>query len=120
MGVKAHLHASGEDGLAVGGGDGARVCHVRADQRHTTTHIGRGSWRGDFGTGLDGDVANAIAGRVWQGWWRVGRCRAFAAGGLGIGREQKLGVWVVEQSAGDQVVIDGECGGDERAGVHLA
>ena len=114
---QADLLPGGENGLAVGRGDGARVAHVRADERNASADmIGRRRTRQRRAFLHDDIAAQPV--RRERGGGREGR-RALAPGGDGQRGEKELRIGIVEQAAGDEVVIDRQRGGGERVQIDL-
>ena len=117
VGTDADLHPGHENGLAVGREDGSPLLHIRSDEHDATAGFGLIGRAGNHGSGLHGDVAVTTD----RGIDRIGReGRSALVSCWCDAREEELGVGIVEKAAGDEVVVDRQRGGHQRADIHLA
>jgi len=115
--LHAHLEARSKDGLPCWRGDRTALMDIGTDE-HDASPVAVGTSRaGNCRTGLDGHVAVDTPGR-WtrnnESWGAVGAARDIES------RKEELGVPIIEQALANEVVVDGEGGGDEGAGIDLA
>ena len=135
MGGEGNLVSGRQDGLAVRGGDRAIVGHVGPDERNFAADVFRIGQAGQLSAGLHDHISveatggrgGRISGGVCLDDGARCRCRGsdegrrgtVAAGHLIDLRKEKLVVGIIEQAAADEVIIDRQARGDQRANVDL-
>ena len=116
---ESDLKAGGENRLAVRRRDRSLVHHIGPDEGDPPADMFRRRGSGERSAILHHDIAEAAVGPE-RGGGSECRGRTFRSGREGGGREEKLGVRVVEQAAGDEAVVDRQGRRDQRVRVHLA
>ena len=117
MGGEAQFKSRRHDNLSVARCEGAGIEHIGCGEQDVTAIAVGAGCAFQERAGLHRDVASAVAGQEGIGR-REGRGAAGACG-HGQGREEKLGIRIVEETALHEVVVERQRGSREAPRVDL-